>query len=144
MYYDRPSLEELIHAACHHLEANVIPVVKSDAKLYFQTLVTVNILKIAMRQVVLEDKHTHAAWHGMSALTESPHEIPNDSQERRTVITERNRQLCGAIRRGDYDGTDDRLALLAYVKHLTSAQLEVANPKFLQGIALEEQQTAAD
>jgi len=144
MHYDRPSLEELIDAACHHLEANVIPVVKNDAKLYFQTLVTVNILKIAMRQATLEDKHSHMAWSGMNALTQDFHEIPHDSQERHAVLTERNHQLCGAIRRGDYDGAEERLALLAYVKHLTTAQLEVANPKFLQSIAQEEQQSAAD
>ncbi len=144
MFYDRPSLEELIDAACYHLEANVIPMVKNDAKLYFQTLVAVNILRIAIRQVTLEDKHTLAAWSGMNTLTRDSREIPRDLQERRAALTERNQQLCDAIRRGDYDGTAERLALLAYVKRLTTAQLEVANPKFLQGIAQEDEQAAAD
>jgi hypothetical protein len=144
MYYDRPSLEELIDAACQHLELQVIPVVKGDAKLYFQTLVAINVLKIAIRQATLEEQHTLAAWSGMNALTESAIELPAYVEERRTALQQRSAHLCSAIRRGDFDQQEERMALLYYVKHVTAAQLEVANPKFLQGIAQEEQLTAAD
>lgn len=142
--YDRPSLEELLEATCYHLEIHVLPVIKNDAKLYFQTLVAVNVLKIAMRQVALEEKHTVAAWSGIGALTESHVDPPVSVDERREALQQRHAHLCSAIRRGDFDGQEERMALLYYVKHMTAAQLEVANPKFLHGIAQEEQLTAAD
>lgn len=142
--YDRPSLEQLLEGACDHLESHVLPVIKNDARLYFQTLVAVNVLRIAMRQVVLEEKHTLDAWFSMSALIQSPAEPPAKIDERRQALHQRHDYLCSAIRRGDFDTNEERMALLHYVKHLTAAQLEVANPKFLHGIAQEEQLTAAD
>jgi len=51
--YDRPDVSELIDAVRQHLEQQVIPAVKDDPKLYFQTLVAANVLKIAGRDLAL-------------------------------------------------------------------------------------------
>lgn len=136
--YDRPSLEALIDAASMHLEDHVIPAVKGDAKLYFQTLVAANVLKIASRQVQLHDKHLLQAWEDLGTLFQTPLPIPFDSQERESRLTAWHDELCAAIRQGDYDAVNQRRALLQYVQRRTIAQLEVANPKFLQVIAAEE------
>ena len=53
MMIDRPTLAELIDAARMHMETNVIPAVREDRKLYFRTLVAINVLKIAERELEL-------------------------------------------------------------------------------------------
>lgn len=127
--YDRPTLSELIAAVRHHLEAAVIPAAKGlNHKLYFQTLVAANVLKIAERELALADAHFHAQWARLNLLQgEQP--MPTEPTERRAALAARHRALCAAIRAGHHD---DDLHLLRHLKAFATEQLEVANPKWLQ------------
>ena len=148
--YDRPNLQELIDAARQHMEQAVIPAVQSDPKLYFQTLVAINVLKIAARELELGSSHAQAEWHGLDALdlpegVSSEHPIPQPHgpmpQEPHALqdrLSERNQQLCQAIRRGEYDTEGRWGKLFAHVKVTTIAQLEVSNPRFLKNLAAED------
>lgn len=133
--YDRPTQAELIDAARMHLETSVIPAVKGDAKLYFQTLVAINILKIAARQTVYEWAHLRAAWDGLNTLEGVTPSLPSDAQDAAAAFDQRQAVLCAAIRSGAYDDKMDDL--VTYLMAVTRSQLEVANPKFLEAIDAE-------
>lgn len=137
--YDRPNTQELLDAARLHLEQNIIPAVKSDARLYFQTLVAINVLKIVGRELAFAPRHTTAEWASLNVLEGVEAAAPHDLASLQAAISERNQQLCRAIRAGDYDTGEKRGNLLEHVKAVTIAQLEVANPKFLQTLLKEDE-----
>jgi hypothetical protein len=126
--YDRPYLHELIAAARQHLEDQVIPVTRGiNHRLYFQTLVAANVLRIAERELALGSGHFHAQWTRLNLLMgeEAP---PADPAERAQALAQRNARLCAAIRAGEYD---DNPALFSHLKACATEQLEVANPRWL-------------
>jgi hypothetical protein len=133
--YDRPTAAELIEAARLHLEQQVIPVAKAaHHKLYFQTLVAINVMKIVERELALSSGHRRAEWSRLNMLLgEQPQ--PNDIATFDAALADRNAQLCTAIRAGAYD---DNRAVFSHLKATTSEQLEVANPKFLATLASED------
>jgi hypothetical protein len=136
--YDRPHLNELIEAARLHLEQAIIPSVQGDGRLYFQTLVAINVLKIAERELELGQVHAQAEWQGLNALAPGPDPLPTDLSSLHTKLEERNEMLSKAIRRGEYDDKEQWEKLFAHVKVTTIAQLEVANPRFLKALAVED------
>ena len=138
--YDRPNLSELIEAARLHMETAVIPAVKADRKLYFQTLVAINVLKIAERELLLGDAHAQAEWESLNTLEGVDTPIPNRLSDIKDALSERNAALSAAIRTGAYDDT----VLLHHLKMTTTNQLEVANPKYLEKLAYEDAHPEAD
>lgn len=136
--YDRPTIDELVNAAIQHFEAQVIPAVKGDGKLYFQTLVAINVLKVAERELKLGWSHLLAEWNDLNALEGQPRDLPTDPNALRTALAERERNLCARIRVGDYDDATRKTALFEYVVGSVTRSLEVANPRFLQTLAEEE------
>lgn len=133
--YDRPTAAELIEAARMHLEEQVIPVAKAaNHKLYFQTLVAINVMRIVERELALSSGHLRAEWSRLNMLL-GDQPLPPDSEALQTGIAERSAQLCAAIRAGEYD---DNRALFSHLKATTIEQLEVANPKFLAALAAED------
>lgn len=140
--YDSPQLHELIEAARLHLEQGIIPAVQGDARLYFQTLVVINVLKIAERELAMGYPHAQAEWHGLNALAaasdSNSQTMPADLQALRIALRQRNQSLSQAIRQGQYDENTQWDKLFAHVKVTTIAQLEVANPRFLKTLAAED------
>ena len=66
--YDRPNTSELIDAVRGHLEANVIPLAReTNRRLYFQTLVAINVLKIVERELQMGQAHALAEWESLNA-----------------------------------------------------------------------------
>lgn len=136
--YNRPTVNELIDAARMHLESAVIPAVRADRKLYFQTLVAINVLKIAERELALAPQHAAAEWTGLNLLENRDAPTPANLADLQAAIHERNKSLCAAIRAGEYDSEPSQSPLLAHVMATTAAQLEVANPRLLQTVAAED------
>lgn len=134
--YDRPSATELIDAVRSHLEQAVLPLAKAtNHKLYFQTLVAVNVLKIVEREWQLADGHGRAEWARLNDLEGVATPPPVEPAALAAALAQRNAALCAAIRRGDYDA-DPRL--LRHVMATATEALQVANPKFLAALAEEE------
>lgn len=127
---DRPTLEELIEAARLHLETNVIPALKGDAKLYFQTLVAVNVLRVTERELTDGWSHLQAEWRRLDQLEGEARSIPASPTEAQAALRVRNAALCARIRAGAYD--EDSAALFAHLQATVREALEIANPKFLQ------------
>lgn len=128
---DRPTLEELIEAARMHLETHVIPAIKGDARLYFQTLVAVNVLRVAERELVVGYAHLQAEWRRLDQLEGGEQPVPASPAEALNALRARNAALAARIRAGDYDAESG--ALFAHLLATVRESLEVANPKFLQG-----------
>lgn len=136
---DRPYLDELLAAVCGHLEAHVIPAVKADAKLYFQTLVAANVLKIAERELALGWVQAGAEWARLNALLGTDEPLPADPSTVQPALAERNRALCEAIRAGAFDDEPAWTALFEHLLETARAALEIANPKFLAALAAEDE-----
>lgn len=136
--YDRPDLSELLDAVRMHLEHQIIPAVKPDPRLYFHTLVAVNLLKIAERELQYRDAHLHAAWQRLNTLEDTDKAMPADAQDAIDALALRSDQLCTAIRAGEYDAEAKRAALFEHLLQSTREQLEVASPRHLQIIQQED------
>lgn len=134
--YDRPTLTELVNAALHHIESSLLPLAKeTNHKLYFQTLVALNVLKIAEREFNIRPYHLRAEWTRLHmVLGEDMPTIDNDD-DLEVAIVQANKKLCERIRAGEFD---EDAALFEHLKARTIEQLEVANPKFLLAIREED------
>jgi hypothetical protein len=132
--YDRPTAQELLDAARTHLETHVIPVIKGDRKLYFQTLVAINVLRIVERELGHYEAHLGAEWSRLRDLLQLDTPIPNNQRGLMTEVVAQNHLLAEAIRAGEYDSSQ---ALFDHLKATTTEQLEVANPLFLMKILAE-------
>lgn len=133
--YDRPTAQELLEAARQHIESALLPLAKSQShKLYFQTLVALNVMKIVERETALRSAHLHAEWSRLNLLGD-PQPLPESDEALEQALQTRNQALCAAIRAGDHD-TDT--ALFEHLKATAREQLAVANPKFLQMLAAED------
>lgn len=140
--YDRPTLNELLDAVRLHLESTIVPAVRGDGKAYFQTLVAINLLKIAGRELALAPEHARAEWERLNQLQGTHHVMPEDTTVIQIALAERNAALAEDIRAGRADDKQD--TLLEHLKQTAIAQLEVANPRFLKKLAAEDADPAID
>ncbi len=134
--YDRPNLYELVDAVRMHLEQNLVPAAKADPRLYFQTLVAVNVMRIIGRELQLGEAHANAEWQSLNQLEAVDMPAPARYTELQAALAERNVRLSATIRQGVYDSLHD--ALLPHLKSVVAAQLEVANPRYLQNVMQED------
>ena len=133
--YDRPTAADLLQAVRQHLEKSLIPLARqTHFKLYFQTLVANNVLKIVEREILLGEAHLRAEWSRLNMLTGSQ-APPESLTEMRVQLADRNAALCDAIRAGDWD---DSQPLFEHLKATARAQLDVANPRFLDALRAED------
>lgn len=142
--YDRPTANELLEAARMHMETAVIPVVRENRKLYFQTLVAINVMKIVERELDLGAKHAEAEWGRLNALEGVELPLPNSLQQIQAGLAERNAALSAQIREGEYTDEEKRAALFDHLLATTVEQLTVANPRFLGKIQQEMQDPTLD
>ncbi|MCU0474519.1 MAG: DUF6285 domain-containing protein [Anaerolineae bacterium] len=128
---DRPTLAQLLEAVQLHLESHVIPAVRPEPRLYFQTLVALNLLKIAQREVQAGDAPAHAEAASLSALIGQP--VPP------AELPTHNHALAHAIRTGDYDAPDRWADLSAHVGGVVGAQLMMNAPQLAQRFKTEDE-----
>ncbi len=130
--YDRPEIEELLEAVIGHLSHEVVPTIKSNRKLYFQTLVANNLLKIVSRDLKHREQHQISEWTRLNNLQGQHVELPTDSV--RLALQERNKMLCLEIQNGTYDEPATKQALFEHLVQSTQEQLIVANPNYLASL----------
>lgn len=136
--YDKPNATDLLEAARLHLEQNVIPAIKDDRGLYFQTLVAVNVMKVVRREMELKPKHLQTVWKALETLENAHSTMPHETHLLEQAVQDRLAKLSADIGVGKYDDPDQDSALLDFLLLETTLQLEVANPKFLQLLAMED------
>jgi hypothetical protein len=128
---DRPTLLQLLDAVREHLDEQIVPAVKGDARLYFQTLVASNILKIAAREIAVRPAHVRAEWGRLNVLLGTDDALPTGMFAADAQLAQKVDALCTAIRAGDYDDPPRRRALFEHVLETARESLEIANPKLL-------------
>ena len=137
--YDKPNATDLLDAARLHIEQNVVPHIKDDRVLYFQTLVAINVMKVVRSEIELKPKHLRMVWKALESLENASTTMPHETHLLEQAVQNRLAKLCVDIRAGHYDDPDADTALLDFLTMEATLQLEVANPKFLQQLATEDQ-----
>ena len=127
---DRPTAAELLAAARHFLETELIPTL-SDQRLRFQTLVAANVLAIAQRELATEEDRLLAEWNWLADLLPLDRPAPDRLAALRIAVREANDRLCDSIRRGDFDAPPRFASLAAQLRRRVEEKLEVANPRYL-------------
>lgn len=122
---DKPDVQGLLDVVRHHLESAIVPVVKTDGGLYFQTLIAINLLKIAARELALRPAHLSAEWDDLNAVFNLEEPIPTDPDAAEAAIRARQSTLVDLIARGDFDDAAAQSALLAYLSATTQRQMAV-------------------
>ncbi|MBZ0278600.1 MAG: DUF6285 domain-containing protein [Anaerolineae bacterium] len=136
--YDKPNAAELIDAVCQHLQDAIIPLLKdTDRRLYYETLVAINALKITQREAALEMVHLREEWQRLNFIQRASTPFPDTLAAAQMALAERNRRLCEDIAAGVYDYWPRQAALFEHLMVTTHAQLEVTNPDFLKQLVLE-------
>ncbi|HLJ96124.1 MAG TPA: DUF6285 domain-containing protein [Gemmataceae bacterium] len=127
---DRPTAIELVAAARHYLEHELIPTL-SDARLRFQTLVTANVLSIVERELQTEEAQLRQEWDEWAAFLDVPVPAPLSLAALRESVRQANEQLSCQIRSGAFDERPRFLALSRQLRQLVQRKLEIANPRYL-------------
>jgi hypothetical protein len=126
--HDRPTAAELIDAARHFLEAELLPAL-SDPRLRFQGLVAANVLAIAGRELAGEEEALRREWALLGEGTS-----PAGLGELRAAVRAANVRLCECVRAGELDEPGAFRALAARLREAVVAKLQVANPRYLTGL----------
>jgi hypothetical protein len=127
---DRPNAIELVAAVREYLEGELLPTI-TDARLRFQTLVAVNALAIAGRELASEEHQLLEEGVWLAALLHSAEPMPQRLAELKQAVRRANEQLCERIRRGEYDDEVSFQDLLEQLSTTVTRKLAVANPKYL-------------
>lgn len=125
---DRPTLDQLLEAVLMHLETQIIPAVRAEPRLYFQTLVAANVLRIARREGAHGQALLTHEWASLDVLTGDMPHLPIDLRDAATQLRARNRVLSADIRAGKYANPADSERLAAHVNGVVARQLQVNNP----------------
>ncbi|MFW6125065.1 MAG: DUF6285 domain-containing protein [Pirellulales bacterium] len=134
---DRPTAEELIAAARHFLQEELLPAL-ADRRLRFQTLVAANVLSIVERELRSEAAHLRQEWEWLAPLLERPKAAPAEIADLREAVLDANRELCERIRHGAFDEPTCFDTVAKGVRRTVERKLEIANPKYLAEFRREE------
>ncbi|MCU0480183.1 MAG: DUF6285 domain-containing protein [Anaerolineae bacterium] len=137
---DRPTAEELLDAVRMHIQTHIIPIIKQDRKLYFQTLVAINILRIVEREI---DKsgYLKSEWARINAILETTDSLPDSHYQLVKQLKAKNDELADGIRSGQFELSG---ALLDHLLETTTDQLTISNPDFLYKLLSEIDNPALD
>src|SRR5262245_25634917 len=127
---DRPTAAELLDAVRAFLESDLLPTL-SDARLRFQTLVAVNVLAIAAREMPAEEAMLREEWHALAPLVGGSGTPPAPLSDLRAEVRTMNDQLGTAIRAGAFDEDEPFRAVADILRRLVVRKLEIANPRYL-------------
>ncbi len=132
--HDRPTAPELVAAARHFLETELLPTL-GDARLRFQTLVAANVLAIAERELAAKDSHLRdeLAWLMVELGSVPP--APEGTAALDGTVRHGNAELCRRIRAGRYDDAAAAARLRRVLRGFVEQKLEVANPRYLASVS---------
>jgi hypothetical protein len=133
----RPTIDEMLAAVIQHLETNVLPALKTDARLHFQTLVAANVLKIAGRELAAGDEPARSGWLRLNDLLGESLPLPDDAGVAAALADRRN-LLCADIRAGKWDEPAQLGRLLRVLIEDAEAELAISNPKLLDALRSED------
>jgi len=127
--HDRPSVDELLRAVELLLDEQFVPTLDGARK--YNARVASNVIKMVRRELQNEERQLDAEWRGLDVLlgvADRPHALDALRQALRT----RNEELSERIREGDADSGEFRALVLAHVRDIVHAKLEVSNPEWIR------------
>lgn len=134
----KPSLEQLLDAVRLHLETQLIPAIRAEPKLYFQTLVAINLLKIAGREVGHGYNLLHTEWESLNTLLGENLSQPASPSDLEAALKTRNDALAESIHAGKYDEPDRFIRLGAHLEQVIMAQVMLNSPALAERFAAED------
>jgi len=126
---DRPTAEELLDAVRMHIQTHIIPIIKQDRKLYFQTLVAINVLRIVERELNFNcSGYVKGEWERINAILGTSDPIPESNYHLMNQLRIKNDELADGIRAGHFELSE---TLLDHLLETVTDQLNITNPDFL-------------
>ena len=123
---DKPSAEELLEALAAFLEQTAIPALAGRER--FHAIVGANVARMVARELRLVPVQAQREYDALCSLLG---ETPASKGATHEELLRLNAELCRRISRGDADAGEFRRRLLAFLREIVAAKLEVANPKML-------------
>lgn len=122
---DRPTTRELVEAARELIEREVLPTI-SDPRLRFRTLVALNALGIAEREMFAEDVFVDEELSGLRALLGiKSGQLPQGRAGKEAEAWSLRKELSARIREGRApEGTG------AFLRSSVGHKLAIASPRF--------------
>lgn len=134
---DQLDLHALLDAVRLHIEANVLPELRAEPRLYFQTLVALNLLKIGQREIAHGVELLREEWYAFNQLCGENPEVPEREDSLASELNVRRAALGNAIRVGKYDSPDLTKDLVVFLERTVGSQLELNNPGLSARLAKE-------
>lgn len=134
---DRPDLNALLEAVQSHLERNVLPAVRTEQRLYFQTLVALNLLRIGQREISHKAELLRDEWLAINELRGEEISAPEREDHLASELDVRRTALAAEIREGKYDRPEQAAHLQGYLDRTVHAQLALNNPALAARMAKE-------
>lgn len=132
---DRPTAAELIAAARHCLERELLSAV-TDARLRYQGLVAANVLAIVERELAVGEEHLTREWQWLAEVLGWLDPLPSSTAVLAAAVREGNVRLCERIRKGDFDAPAVFRELAGQLRRVVARKLEIANPRYLAAFSL--------
>jgi hypothetical protein len=127
--HDRPTTDELLRAVELLLDEQLVPTLDGARK--YNARVAANVIRIVRRELQHEERQLDAEWRGLDLVLGPEHRPPGLEATRRELLT-RNEELSERIRAGDADEGRFRAMVLAHVRDVVHAKLEVSDPGWVQ------------
>lgn len=128
--HDRPTVDELLRAVEVLLDEQLVPALEGSRK--YNARVAANVVRIVRRELRLREEHAAREWAGLDVLL-GRQERPASGEAMTAALEERNRELSERIRAGEADAGEWRTLVVAHLRDVTHAKLEVSNPRWLEG-----------
>ena len=122
---DRPSAAELLEAVAAFLSEEVAD--RLDGRERFHALVAANVARIVAREIELAPAQMKDERQRLEELLGET-TAPADTDA--AAVLELNRRLCRRIREGWADEEPVRARVLAHLRHVVGAKLDIDNPRF--------------
>jgi hypothetical protein len=126
--HDRPDMSELVAAARHYLETELLPSL-TDQRQRFQTLVAAHVLGIVERELPTEEADLKWELTWLSEILHEPEPNLTTLAELRREVRDGNRRLCASLREGTFDSPAAYRQLGGELREVVQRKLRVANPK---------------
>lgn len=123
--HDRPTADELLRAVELLLDEQLVPTLDGARK--YNARVAANVIRIVRRELQHEEGQLDAEWRGLD-LVLGPEQRPPALTSMRQQLQTRNEELSERIRSGDADSGRFRDLVLAHLRDVVHAKLEVSNP----------------
>lgn len=128
--HDRPTADELLRAVELLLDEQLVPTLDGARK--YNARVAANVIRIVRRELQHGESQLDAEWRGLD-LVLGPEQRPATPTSMRQELHTRNEELSERIRSGDADSGRFRDLVLAHLRDVVHAKLEVSNPGWLEG-----------